>query len=177
MRVLFLLIGVAVSVTEPAAAQTMPAESFEDLQKILRPGQHVILRDQAGRKQVGQFVSMTIHDMLLDVRRPHRQAERRLFAEDAVSRVDINDSRLNGVLIGAGIAAAFTAYNAARCDECDAATVAFGGGVLVLAGASIGGLVDQFMHKTVFVSHRRGHVRFEPLVGLSRTGISGRINF
>jgi hypothetical protein len=184
MRVLFLLIGVVVSVTEPAAAQAIPAGSFEDLQKLLRPGQQVTVRDQAGGKQAGRFVSMTSHDMILDV--PRRslwvgQVERRSFAEDAVSRVDIDDSLLNGILIGGGIGAA-VAYAATRCDnDCDDVTNAymalFEWPLYTLGGASIGGLVDRLVHQTVFASPRTRHVRFEPLVGFSRAGIAARISF
>ncbi len=176
MRLLFLMIGVAVGMSEPIAAQTIPAESFADLQKLLRPGQQVIVRDQADRKQVGRFVSMTTYDILLEFA-PRRQAEQRSFAEDAVSRVDIADSDLNGVLIGGGIGLAVTVYQTARCDDCDAAIVLFGGGVNVSVGVVIGGLVDHLMHKTVFASPRARHVHFEPLVGYSRAGIAARIHF
>jgi hypothetical protein len=177
MRVLFLLIGLALTVTRPAAAQAIPVESFEDLQKLLRPGQQVTVRDQSGRQQSGQFVSMTGHDMMLDVRRSFFRVERRSFAEDAVSRVDINDSLLNGFLIGAGIGTAVWAYRGARCDGADCVAIGYEGIAYVVGGFGIGILVDGLVYQTVFASPRTRHVRFEPLVGFSRAGIAARISF
>jgi hypothetical protein len=176
MRALVLLIGLVMTATE-SAAQTIPSQSFEDLQKLLKPGQQIVVRDQDGRKQSGRFVSMTGQDFVLDVQRWLRRPQRRSVAEGDVSRVDVRDSALNGVLIGAGIGAALAAYGAAHCDDCDSSVVMFGMGVYISAGAAIGEVVDRFVNQTVYASPQTRRVQLEPLVGFSRAGVAARIRF
>ena len=85
---------------------------------VVKPGQRLIVRDQAGKNQGGRLVSITGDRLELEILRPFRFRTSTLsLTEDTVLRIDEQDSLKNGVLIGVGIGAALAAVGTATCHQ------------------------------------------------------------
>ena len=166
MTALLLTIALAVAATD-AAAQTVPVQSSEQLQMVVKPGQRLIVRDQAGKNQGGRLVSITGDRLELEILRPFRFRTSTLsLTEDTVLRIDEQDSLKNGVLIGVGIGAALAAVGTATChqESCSGAA-ALGLMLGPLFGGIIGRVVDLSVNRRIYVSSRTPRVVFEPFLG------------
>jgi hypothetical protein len=145
MRLQQVLTIAALAVTV-ARAEAQPVTRFSDLGLRLDVGDEVRIVDRDGAPHDGRIVGVTAEEIVLT----GRAGERRFTAESAARVLRDGDSLRNGILIGAvpGFLLGFTvAANAPTFgDSGVAGSAAIAGGVLGLAGAGIGALVDA-MHQ------------------------------
>ena len=101
---------IALSVALPASAQTS-VNSFELLQSIVKPGQTLVVTDQAGHETTGSVSEVSALSLTLAL----KKHEQRVFAGDTVRAIRRTDPLGNGTLVGLGIGIAATSTFAARC--------------------------------------------------------------
>lgn len=129
----------------PSSAAQGPAQSFEQLQVLVAPGQTLAVTDATGREVTGRLVELTSGAVTLDV-----EGGVRTWGVADVRRVRqrYGDSLLNGTLIGAGVGAGFIGtVIAVSCSHDDIGCDVDGWGALAFvfytaAGAGVGALVD-----------------------------------
>jgi hypothetical protein len=174
-------LGVLVSASR-AVAQP-PAQSFADLPSRLKIDEHIVIRDKSGRISGGGRV-VSIDENHVEVRFPHgffhRKDERRIFLEDAVGRIEREDSDLNGSLIGAGIGflAAIPCVVNARGGSEDEAGLGVGCAVVLpLIGMKIGERIDHGHRRTIYASGRGARVTLIPVITVKRAGVALGISF
>jgi hypothetical protein len=84
---------IATLVPTGADAQTA-AGSLGDLQKLLKPGQIIVVTDATGRDTKGKFVAVLGDSLVLSI------PEERRFPEGAIAKVRRSDPVWNGAVIG-----------------------------------------------------------------------------
>jgi hypothetical protein len=179
------VVGVCLGVliSAGAASAQPPAQSFADLQSTLKVDEQVIIRDKSGRISGGGRV-VSIGGSRLELRFPqgflHRKDERRVFLEDAVGRIEREDSDLNGSLIGAGIGflVAIPCLVKARGGSEDEIGIGVGCAVAMpLIGMMIGQRIDNAHHQTIYTSP--GGARLTLISGMTpkRAGMALGISF
>jgi hypothetical protein len=154
-----------------AAAQT-PAQSFTDLQPLLKPGQRVIVTDGKGLKTTGRVVSLLGNQLEIEERRLQI-----MFSEGSVRRVEADDSTWNGALIGAGVGlllGVLAVKNPSANSEGEEMGL-LGAGPLI--GYFLGEAIDRETHRLLYVSPGTSGMTFVPLVGRARVGIAAAIRF
>lgn len=165
----------------PALAQSA-VEVFSELSKVVKPGDVVIVHDEAGQRVKGRITTLSDASLQLMFGIDGREAT---FAAGRVSRVSRVDSRLNGFLIGAVIGVAGGIWSASFIDmlfeneasNADWAYPVFGG-IMGLAGGGLGFAIDGAIDGQQQVFARRGTpsagVRVGPIVGPNAAG--GRVS-
>ena len=175
---LSLVLGVALVVPERAVAQTVPFARLSDHVKV---GDVVSMTGPDGRLTIGEVAELTATSLTLLV----NEAERRAFAEGAVRRVAVRDSRRNGALIGLAIGAVpgawlgtlMTTYCTNEASSCPAAPFVLGAATGV-TGAAIGAGIDGLINRAVDVAPPRGAgLTVSPVIGAGRQGILMSIRF
>ena len=83
-------------VPSPAPAQSI-ANTFEELQTVLKKGQTVIVTDASGQRIKGKVADMSPSSLVVFI------PEARTFAEGTVTEIRATDPLWNGALIGAAI--------------------------------------------------------------------------
>lgn len=158
------------------AAQT--AESFEQLQKLVRQGETVSVQDVAGRISQGRIVALS--DTLLILR---GATFTRDFPEDQVLAITQRrqDSLGNGALIGLAVGAGFAmATVVSSCGDdgwinlCEGSTALALAGIWGGLGAGIGAGVDAVIvhSRAVYRAPRRdGSFRILPIFSPNRAGV------
>lgn len=163
-----LVLGVALVIPGSAVAQTVPFAQLADHVKV---GDVVSMTGPDGRRTNGKIAELTATSLTLLVNDVHRQA----FAEAAVSKVAIRDSRKNGALIGlaggvvpgAWLGTIMTTYCTNEATTCPAAPFVLGA-VTGATGAAIGAGIDGLINRAVNVTPRRGAgVTVSPVIGAS----------
>ena len=203
MKTLFALTALLLSaaIAPPALAQGADAETgavgtnqagtggqvpnaFEALPLVLNVGQEIKVKTDTGRTTRGKVVS--IHDSRLVIGRPQypfpfvRPRKEQVFAKDVVQRIDVVDSALNGILLGAAAGVGVTAIVASRATDPLEKSYAWWalGTFLGVGGASAGSFIDQRVNKTIY---ERGTptptVAFVPMVGRRRMGVAASFRF
>lgn len=158
-----------------AAAQTpvrMPVQSLAALRPVLTPGERVIVTDSSGQQHPGKVSSLT-DQLQLDQGR-QRQT---LFSEDAIRRIEKDDSTWDGTLIGFGVGFALgiaVAKNPSADSEGEEIAV---GVAICVAGPFVGEWIDGHFHRVLFVSPRRTSLALVPLVGRTRVGVAAGFRF
>jgi hypothetical protein len=103
MRILPVLF--IVTLATPVTAQT-ERDSFQSLQRILQPGQMIVVTDNAGHEVSGTISSVSDSSLTIGDR---------VFPEDTVYAVRRTDPLGNGTVAGVGVGLAATAAFAAAC--------------------------------------------------------------
>lgn len=83
-----------------AGAQTI-ARSFEELQRLFKPGPTVVVTDLMGRRTTGRVVDLSESSLVLEPR--GEGGTRRTFAESSVAEIRRTDSAWSGTLIGLAV--------------------------------------------------------------------------
>lgn len=145
-------------------AQTV-AQSFDELQGMVKVGQIVFVTDETGRLTKGKIAHLSASS--LTVLAP----EKRTFGEGTVTQINRADAVWNGALIGLGVGTIPGAWlGTVYCDECQhrAGPVLTGvllfGGLGAAIGAGIDGLVGK-VGRLVYTS------RQPPVQSQQRTGV------
>jgi hypothetical protein len=161
----------------PAPAQTI-ANSFEELQTVLKKGQTVIVTDASGQRVKGKVADVSPSSLVVLI------PEARTFAEGTVTEIRAAaDSLRNGALIGVGVGVgAGVAVILAKCDngpDCSYA-LKVGAGYAGI-GAAIGAGIDALVNKAGRVLYRsRQQTRsltLSPLLGKDRQGALVSVRF
>jgi hypothetical protein len=111
MRIVAALVMVA-GLALPAWAQR-GIESFERLPGVVKPGQMVVVTDNAGRETSGLVTEVSASSLTLALKRQ----QQRVFTGDAVRAIRRTDPLGNGTLAGLGAGIAATSAFAARCGK------------------------------------------------------------
>ena len=172
--------GLSLLFTTPLCAQTLPAQSFEQLQVLVKPGDSIYFRDSTGATSKAKILGLSPSSLQVMT----KSGIRDLFEAD-VSEIKQwrNDSLANGALIGlAGGAAVGIIGAVAYCsggERCSGVAPAIMGWSALGAGIGVG--IDALIpHKlTIYsgggrISH---HLEFGPVLGPSRKGVAVRFSF
>jgi hypothetical protein len=156
-----------------AAASQTPVQSFGNLLKIVKPGQRLIVRDEAGRRFEGRLVSINSDQLELSIPL-FLLSTTETIAADMVWRIDVRDSTANG-FIGLGVSSVLAGILVATCEPgggCELLTT-----YIVVPGTVIGGANDHFVNRRIYVPPRSRGVALGPILGPSQAGIAARIGF
>ena len=146
-----------------------PPVRFADLQRLLRPGQSVVVTDESGKDTQGTVSDITTSSLTL--LGPGGQT----FGEAAVTKVTVRDGVWNGVLIGLGVGAAIAALACRGSDSGRYVTMACT--VPLLGGPALGGVTDWFAQTSYEFLPQHTAVRVSPLLGTERHGVLVSIGF
>jgi len=169
-----LLLSIIVVVVGAALANAQePSPSFVDIQRLIKPGDTIVVFDNAGISVRGRLISASATSLNMavvpeDVDRRRQTDSTRQWLSTEVSRIDVSsrDSVWNGIAIGAGIgASAWTSFVLDRAHGSDPATTgtAVGGAIFIKGiGAALGWLIDASLdtRTTVYRSHPATQVGF-----------------
>lgn len=157
-----------------------PSRSFDQLKVLVTPGDTISVTDASGHEVTGRLVRLDAAALALAV-----GSETRTLGASDVQRVRrrMNDSVLQGTLIGAGIGAGFAtavvlAYCAGEyCNGIPTAIAAFTG-----VGAGIGALVDAAIRgkHTIYLSQgttMSRHVTVAPVITDTKQALFVRMQF
>jgi hypothetical protein len=130
-----------------------PARSFSALQPWLTPGDRLIVRDSSGKKTHGRFVSLSGDELEIKRRRWNFRTERRTWTEGTVERIQHEDSRWEGGVVGAAVGlAAIVIMVKSQCDERCLPFAGTGVPLGALIGSAIDGSINQTLYASPFVS-------------------------
>lgn len=161
-----------------------PATSFDELRRILVPGQEVIVTGADGRRTAERVLSIT--ESSLEVRSDSLFSFRvpgpaRRLTESSVIRVRRVDSLQNGVLIGSAVGFGLGVANCRANQDC---VTLFSVPVLVptLIGGAVGATIDAVIKKTVYLNGTRPAtgrtiITLSPLINAKTTGASVSLRF
>lgn len=137
-----------------SGAGETPVQSFAGLQRLLTPGERLVVRDKAGKTTKGRLVSLTAGELQIRRRRWNFRTERKTWKEASVRRIQHEDSGWNGSLIGAGVgvAAIVTALKLPVCNRPDDLRCLPVAATGVQVGALVGNAVDKSVNRTVYES-------------------------
>jgi len=155
-----------------AFAQEPPVHSFQQLQ--VKPGQWLIVRAEDGKTARGRVVSIAGGQLDMEQRRWPFRKERRVFTEQAVRRIDLFDSTLNGTLIGTGIGVLSAVAIRTTCRGWDCA---YPYTLSLVLGPVLGEGIDGMINRTIYTPNRGTGVTVSPLLGANRRGLAARIRF
>lgn len=130
-----------------APAQT-PASSFDDLPRILKEGQTVFIRDDAGRETRGKVADVSAD--FLSITTPAQ----RTFRRDSIATISETDRLQNGALIGSGIATGFAVWDYLIDPSEPGNAVVFA--VAIGLGSAIGAGIDALISRPGRVLYRSG---------------------
>jgi hypothetical protein len=133
LRSLLPVIALVLWVALPGPAAAQASSTFQELPRILRPGDRIWVVDAAGREFHGRLERLTPAEMVVRVSGGPGQPALRRFARPDIQRITRRgDSLTNGVLIGFGAGAGFGCATAAgfsgetRAGDCVAGALMFG---------------------------------------------------
>ena len=156
-------IGAVVLLLLPQAAGAQvaaPSSSVTDLQKLLKPGEVLVVIDDKGERTTGAFKDLSSSTLTLQV--PGKTSrflvsdvpvppEQRQFAFGAVTRIDRRDSTKEGAWLGLAAGLGFAFFVTNLCGDAGNCPVT---GVLALGaligGPVIGALVDQSITTPIY---------------------------
>ena len=135
-------------------AEGYSARSFNALQPWLTRGERLIISDSSGRKTHWRFVSLSGDQLETKRRRWNFRSERRTWPEGTVQRIEHEDSRLEGGVIGAavGVAAAVIMNKSPRCDERCLPLIYAAVPVGMVIGEAIDGSINLTLYESPLVS-------------------------
>jgi len=154
MRILFLLL--VLSVATPAAAQT-ENDSFQSLQRVLKPGEMVVVTENSGREVTGTVSDLSETSLSIG---------NRVFRDDAIYAVRRTDPLKNGTVAGVGVGLAATAAFTASCERyryseekgpCKAAAIS-SGLLWVPIAAVVGRAIDRAHGNEPLYRRRRSSI-------------------
>jgi hypothetical protein len=167
-------------VSHEALAQT--AQSFEQLQLLVKPGDTVSVTDPMGVVTEGKIEGLSSALLRLRV----NSAVRDLSESDvkAISQRR-HDSLKNGTLIGTGIGAGFGVLGAALCaseGDCSAGEAVGGALIYTGIGAAIGAGIDALIKskETIYLGRTKVSLNLhsiKPILSPSRKGVAMSFSF
>jgi hypothetical protein len=163
-------------VPSPAAAQTA-ASSFEDLRRVLKNGQTVIVTEASGRQTEGKVADVSLSSLVVFA------PEARTFAAGTVTEIrgpdTLRSGTLTGLAIGAGAGVAMVAAMCADGPDCGPAVQVVG--IAAGIGAAIGAGIDALMKNRGRVLYRPRPQTFSltisPSSGEHRIGVLASVRF
>ena len=176
MRALVLMIELVLTATTVASAQTTPVRSFEDLPKVLKLGQTVIVHGTDGHKRDGRVIVLTGDQLQLRLSGlVVVGSSTQSFAAATVQRIDLRDSPVQGSLVGLGIGAGLAVVG---CHTSEPGECGTGVEPLIAVPAAIMGLaIDHFVTRRVYETPRPPGVTIGPSFGRSHAAVVARIWF
>jgi len=176
---------VSMAVAGSAQAQT-PAQSFGELQRVLKPGQSVVVTDTAGRQSKGTVTDVDASSLTVDLSTKTYGPRRTFtFRDNTVTTIARRDSLFNGTLIGVGAGIlAFKLFDRQICHgdpECSwNAAIPVGVPIFLPLGAALGALMDRDIGNQVLYqasSTPRTTVTLVPWVAGRRQGLALAMRF
>lgn len=160
-------------VPRAGAAQATP--TFQDLPRLLKPGDRIVLVDLAGQQITGQLERLTPTEVVVTLSRAPGDRRQRRFGQHEIRRITRErDSLANGLLIGFAAGAGFGCTVGAgfsgetRAGDCVAGALMFGA-----IGLALGLGLDALSATPALVYERADQgLLFAPLV--SPHGVGAR---
>ena len=160
-----------------------PATSFDELRRVLRGGQEVVVTDVNGRQTRNVVATVNAAQIVLlskSILTFRRLGPPRQYVESQIAKVARVDSVWNGALIG--YAAGF-GLGVASCKtyEGDCAPF-FSVAGLTLIGGALGATIDAAIRKTVYLNGRLGasgrvSLSVSPLLGTGKAGAQLKLHY
>ena len=169
---LAVLTAALMAIAHVALAQAQPVHSFQQLQ--VKPGQLLIVKTQDGKAVRGMVVSLAGSQLEMERRRWPFRKERRVFTEQAVRRIDLQDSTVDGTLIGAGIGVVGAIVIRRTCGGWNCAYPYV---LSIGLGPSLGGMIDGRINRTIYTANQGTGVTVSPLLGPNLLGLAARLRF
>lgn len=159
MRIISFLI--VVTLADPASAQDT-VTAFADLSRLVQKGNIVFVQDENGQRTKGKITDLS--DKSLQIMTGGVSGRTLTFTADRVMRVSKVDSRLNGFLIGAIVAAVpgflaghwWNAYSTNEGGGSSPLSYLVWGGPISLVGGGIGYAIDGAIDGQTLVFRRPG---------------------
>jgi hypothetical protein len=162
---------------EPRTARAQQADAFDDLPRVLEPGQRVIVREDDGTVSRGKVVRLDDDRLEIRWRRWIFAHGDRTLTSATVETIRVRDSDWNGTLLGAGAGAlAGWLLIDTHCGR-DFCISPVGRVLGAQVGAALGMLIDQSFNPIVYESSSAARVRFVPIVSPNRIGFFARTAF
>lgn len=155
----------------PVAAAQEASSSLEALFRAreLRRGVGIYVTDETGQR-----IKATVSDLSGTSLTVKNQNGDTRLAASAIRRIELQDSTVNGIMIGLGLAVAGTflscGIESAANEYCYGTAYAFW--PILGVGAFVGAMVDATRHKTLYEAADAKRVTVAPVV--SRAGLSVR---
>jgi len=173
---------VFLSCPRESSAQVQEAQSFQELQLLVKPGDKVFVSDAQGVVTEGKITGLSSSKLSLKVKSSVRE-----LSESDVSRIRQYrpDSLKNGALIGTGIGAGFALLGILSCNgDCEGSTGDLVGAGLILTALGTGmgiGIDALVQHKElIYIGRSRVSLNLytiRPIVTPTRKGVSLRLSF
>ena len=166
------LVSIAILGSGSASAQTI-ATSFEELRKVVKDGQTVIVVAANGERTKGRIAAVSFSPPALELLAPTP----RTFLEPAVAEIRATDGLRNGALIGAGVGLGFALWDYLIDPSEPGNAIIFT--VAIGAGAAIGAGIDALIGGRVLYRSRQTGRRLtiSPLATRSRQGLIVAVRF
>jgi hypothetical protein len=184
-RKAFTCLLIMIAVSSVVGAQTI-TQSFDDLQRILKVNQQIVVTDETGEKTKGRVASVSDSSLTLHVKATKRNPQgTRTFTDNTVATIAPVDSVADGTLIGlgAGVAAAW-GFLRSNCGaegfstECGGIAGPIGTLIFVPAGAVAGTLIDRAMgNRPFYVSRGTRFLTVSPWMGARSGGLAISLGF
>ena len=172
-RTLILLLLLGMAAPGAAHAQTV-ATSFEELRRILKNGQTIVVTDTAGQRITGKVREVSTSPPSLGIDGP----QPRTFRADSVAEIRTTDRVLNGALIGAGVGTglALWDYLIDPSEPGNGAIFAVAIGLGTAMGAGIDALIDR--RRILYRSGgQKGRLTIAPIAARDRRGVHVTVRF
>ena len=173
--------GVA-GIQEPASSQVQ-SNPFEVLPLIVKVGQEVKVRGEAGRATRGKVVSISSNQLVVARSRRFRSRVEQLFAQDAIRTIEAVDSHWNGALFGVaasvGIFVVTTRACARKPDTGVCQGVVAPASLATVLAPFIGWGIDDSINTTIYErpSQTPSRITLAPLLGRERIGVTAQVSF
>jgi hypothetical protein len=151
-----------------SGVQGQTARTFEELQRVVRANDFVVVISETRQTTKGRVVDVSVSSLVVSI--PNRSGgvrQTRTFAQGAVTEIAAVDPLRNGVLIGAAVGTGFAMWDY-LIDPSEPGNAAIFI-VSVGLGGAIGAGIDALTHKVLYRSRRQS-----PSVGVSPFGGNGR---
>lgn len=155
-----------------------PVQSFADLQSVLQVGQKILVISRDGIRIPGTVVSIAGSE--LEIKQAllwFERNKRTIFDEASVKRIEVADSTLNGILIGAGLgvlAGWAIIANAPPNDEGESLVL---GSLSPMAGGLLGMWIDERVNRLLYASARGNAISMKLFLGPARVGVMMTVGF
>jgi hypothetical protein len=166
-------------VTSAAAAAAQPAQSFDQLQILIKPGDTILVTDLAGITTKGKVTELSRTVLGLSV-----NGKTQDLSEMNIDRIRQwrSDSLKNGALIGLGVGIGMGTLGSFFCERsdnsCKAAMIVTSAGVYTAVGVGIDALIAS--KQTIYVGRTRTTAlgfRIRPILQPARRGIAMAVSF
>ena len=160
----------------PAPAQAV-ASSFEELRRLLKNGQTVVVTDARGQRTTGTVSDLSPSSLVVFV------PEARTFAENAVTEIrgpdTLRSGALTGLVAGAGAGLVMVAAMCADGPDCGPSVQVVG--IAAGIGAAIGAGIDAWLNnrgRILYWPRRQTFtLMISPLAGAHRQGVIASVRF